>query len=83
MSKSFFECPECGHPLSCVLTKDKRGRFTIEFFCEFGEAEFDFEIATGLTNRSIAKLEVGKAVKKEMVVTLLKRESEEEDISEY
>ena len=82
MNGSFFECPECGSPLSCVLTKDKRGKFTIEFFCEFGEDEFCFEIATGLTNRSIAKLDVGKALKKEMVVTLLKRESEEEDLSE-
>lgn len=76
MAKNFFKCPECGYPLSCDLIKDKKGQFKMEFFCEgVGDDLFHFEIATGLTNNSIAKLVVRKDLKKDVVIKLIERKS--------
>ncbi len=69
----FFKCPLCGEPLSMNLSRDSRGKFHIEFFCEgAGDDSFSFEIATGLSNSSIAKLKLGEYTK-EMTVELLER----------
>lgn len=41
------------------VTKDGRGKFRIEFYCEGGgDDAFSFEIATGLSSKDIAKLVV-------------------------
>ena len=54
-----FKCPQCGYPLSMDVTKDGRGKFRIEFYCEGGgDDAFSFEIATGLSSKDIAKLVV-------------------------
>lgn len=75
-----FKCPECGESLSVDVSKDKKGKVRMEFFCEGnGDDRFSFEIATGLTNRDVANLVPGKAIKKEMVVKFLERKSDEEE----
>ena len=67
------------------VLKDKRGKITIEFFCdEGGEDIFGFQILTGLTDNDIGRLrEKGKAIPKEMAVKLIERKSEEQAIREY
>jgi hypothetical protein len=78
-------CPECGYPLTGIkVLKDKRGKITIEFFCdEAGEDRFSFQIATGLTDKDIGRLkEKGKAIPKQMAVRLLERKSEEQAIKD-
>ena len=79
-------CPECGTPLTGIrVLKDKRGKITIEFFCdEGGEDIFSFQIVTKLTDKDIGKLkEKGKAIPKEMAVKLIERKSEEQAIKDY
>jgi len=65
--------------------KDKRGKITLEFFCdEGGEDIFSFQIVTGLTDKDIERLkEKGKAIPKEMAVRLIDRKSEEQAIKDY
>ena len=79
-------CPECGNPLTGIrVMKDKRGKITIEFFCdEGGEDIFNFQIVTGLTDKDIGRLkEKGKAIPKEMAVRLIERKSEERATKDY
>jgi hypothetical protein len=79
-------CPECGNPLTGIrVMKDKRGKITMEFFCdEGGEDIFNFQIVTGLTDKDIGRLkEKGKAIPKEMAVRLIERKSEEQAIKDY
>ena len=72
-----FACPECGEILSHTLVKGKKGTVNVAFFCEgAGEDVFTFEIATGLSNADIAKLEKGIIIKKEMEVRLWEREKD-------
>ncbi len=64
MIKEFFKCPECGDPLSMYVTKDNVGNFKFEFFCEGGgDDKFSFQIITGLNNKDVAKLEIGRIIK--------------------
>lgn len=78
-------CPECGYPLTGItVLKDRSGKITIEFYCdEAGEDKFTFQILTGITDRDIGRLRVGKPIQKEMSVRLLERMSEEEAIKSY
>ncbi len=76
-------CPECGYPLTGKFLKN-RGKMTISFFCDQGgEDIFRFQILTGISDRDIANLVVGKPLRKEVTVKLLKRKSEEEAIKSY
>jgi hypothetical protein len=65
--------------------KDKKGKITIEFFCdEGGEDIFNFQIVTGLPDKDIGRLkEKGKAIPKEMAFRLIERKSEEQAIKDY
>ena len=79
-------CPECGNPLTGIrVMKDKRGKITMEFFCdEGGEDVFSFQIVTGLTDKVIGRpKEKGKAIPKEMAVKPIERKSEEQAIKDY
>ena len=72
-------CPECGDQLSHSVEKDDAtGEIKIVFFCEgAGDDEFSFQILTGLTDEDIKELEeIGKTIRKEMRVELLKRKPE-------
>ncbi len=74
-------CPECGDELSISIFKDdKTGKIIIEFWCEGdGDDEFQFQILTGMDDDDIEELfEVGKIIRKEMRIKLVKRVSEEE-----
>jgi uncharacterized protein (UPF0212 family) len=83
MGKLAFKCPECGEYLSFDFLKDKEGKVKIEFYCEgAGDDMFSFKMSTGLTNKDIKELEIGKALSKEMAVELLERKSEREVLSE-
>lgn len=76
--EEYFTCPECGYPLSTCFSKDRKGKFAIEFFCEGpGEDEFSFQIATSLADEDIAGLKKGKTITKEMAIKVLVRKSEE------
>jgi hypothetical protein len=78
-------CPECGYPLTGIkVFKDKSRKITIEFYCdEGGEDKFRFQILTGITDKDIGKLTVGKPIQKEMSIKVLERMSEEEAIKSY
>ena len=77
MIEDYFECPECGDILPSSISKDKEGKFSIEFVCEGdGDDRFSFFVDTGLTNQDIAKLVEGKSIKKEMIITCLERKSD-------
>jgi hypothetical protein len=78
-----FKCPECGAYLCTDFQKEKGGKIAIEFFCDgAGDDVFSFRISTGLTNKDIKNLEMGKAVAREMIVKLLVRKSEQEVFAE-
>ena len=67
-----------------LLKKDRDGTVKIEFFCDGGgEDKFSFQIATGLKNKDLKQLELGKPLVKEMTIKLLECQSEEESIEEY
>jgi hypothetical protein len=77
MTDLVFKCPECGDPLSVDFQKDKEGKVSIEFFCEgAGDDAFSFQISTGLKNKDVKELQLGKPLVKEMIVELLERKSE-------
>ena len=72
-------CPECRDPLSILMEKDdETGEIKIGFFCEgAGDDEFSFQILTGLTDEDLEGLEeIGKTIRKEMVIKLLQRKPE-------
>jgi hypothetical protein len=76
MTDLLFKCPECGDSLSVDFQKDKQGKITIEFYCEgAGDDKFSFQISTGLKNKDVKQLQLGKPVVKEMIIELLESQS--------
>jgi hypothetical protein len=69
--------------LCTLFEKDRKGLVRIVFWCDgCGDDTFSFQILTGLANKDIKGLVLGKPLVKEMTVELLFRQSEEQVIAD-
>jgi len=71
-------CPECGGELSVSVDEDEKTRqLIVSLFCEGdGEDRFELEIATGLTNKQLAKLKPDRTKTLPMEGRLTEREKD-------
>ena len=79
-------CAECGEELVVECVKDEETQeIIIRFFCDsVYEDIFTFQISTGLNDWDLEDLtEVGKKLRKNMTIELLKREHDPELDEEY